>query len=244
MYKRINISVLIFLLVLIVFIGGIISFNLQNNKAEIKEDESYEEIYMVIPTYGYVPEDMDKVIKEMNKISMEKCNVKVKLIYTNVEDMNKSNELKLIAGEQIDIMPCLGSEKFNDYISNGTITDLNELMEYYGSEISSIFPKVEWEAFKKNSGIFGIPTVNSENGSEGLVIRKSIWDNLKFENISIPNAQTGYYKSVEEFDTFLSSIFEQIKITETLNSDANQNNIMQLTPCTNTYDSVVINVNF
>lgn len=239
MYKKVNISILVFLLVLIIFIGGIITFSIRNNTSDTNENKYYEEICMVIPTYGYVPEDMDDVLRQMNKISIEKCNVKVKLIYTNVEDMNKSNELRLIAGEQIDLMPCLGSEEFNDYISNGTIANLDDLMEKDGSDILSIFPEIVWEAFKKNSVTYGIPTISYGNGSEGLIIRKSIWDSLNIEDTSIPNVQSGYFTNVDEFDTFLTPIFNQIKEKETVNSGESQNNIMKLTPCTNIYDSVV-----
>ena len=35
---------------------------------------------MVLPTYGYIPDDMDLVTGKMNEITMDKCGVKVNYI--------------------------------------------------------------------------------------------------------------------------------------------------------------------
>mgnify|MGYP000715476394 FL=1 len=55
---------------------------------------------MVLPTYGYIPDDMDLVTGKMNEITMDKCGVKVNYIYTNVAEMYLNCAVRLKAGKR------------------------------------------------------------------------------------------------------------------------------------------------
>ena len=115
-----------------------------------EKTKKYEEITMVLPTYGYIPDDMDLVTGKMNEITMDKCGVKVNYIYTNVAEMYLNCAVRLKAGEKIDLMPGMNENELNSYIADGMITPLDAYVEKDGEVLRGAYPEKLWNMTEKN----------------------------------------------------------------------------------------------
>lgn len=219
-------------------IGSIFFFEYRMEKGT-QTVESYEEIYMVLPTYGYVPEDMEAVLDAMNQISIKRCGVKVNYIFSNVSDMAVTMNLRLEAGEQIDLMPVMEGRSLASYIASGKLAPLNDLLDGYGAGIRKMYPSKLWEALGKDGTIYAIAPLNSMMKAEGLLIRADILDALDVDPAKLTQAYDAKEKhTVADVDRLLSPLFQQIAVSDKLLADGSAVADKKLVPGSNNYGGI------
>ena len=187
-------------------------------QTDISEEKTkkYEEITMVLPTYGYIPDDMDLVTGKMNEITMDKCGVKVNYIYTNVAEMYLNCAVRLKAGEKIDLMPGMNENELNSYIADGMITPLDSYVEKDGEVLKGAYPEKLWNMTEKNQKHYSVCALDHGAVKEGLLIRREVLKAIDVEEEEILHAWNLKEKhDYEALDEIFTPIFEKIK-----NSDA------------------------
>ena len=181
-----------------------------------EKTKKYEEITMVLPTYGYIPDDMDLVTGKMNEITMDKCGVKVNYIYTNVVEMYLNCAVRLKAGEKIDLMPGMNENELNSYIADGMITPLDSYVEKDGEVLKGAYPEKLWNMTEKNQEHYSVCALDHGAVKEGLLIRREVLKAIDVEEEEILHAWNLKEKhDYEALDEIFTPIFEKIK-----NSDA------------------------
>ncbi|MCD8154215.1 MAG: ABC transporter substrate-binding protein [Clostridiales bacterium] len=189
-------------------------------KTETDESQMYEEIYMVLPTYGYVSEDMELVTDAMNEISIRECGVKVNYIFADVTDMETVCELRLEAREEIDLMPCMQVKTLLHYVSQGTIAPLDELLEDEGKDILAVYPDKEWEPLRLNGEIYAVSPMQEITNYEGFLVREDILAALQITLEEIVG-DYNYEKnvSIEAIDEMLTPVLEMVAASSEILED-------------------------
>lgn len=182
-------------------------------QTDISEEKTkkYEEITMVLPTYGYIPDDMDLVTGKMNEITMDKCGVKVNYIYTNVAEMYLNCAVRLKAGEKIDLMPGMNENELNSYIADGMITPLDSYVEKDGEVLKGAYPEKLWNMTEKNQKHYSVCALDHGAVKEGLLIRREVLKAIDVEEEEILHAWNLKEKhDYEALDEIFTPIFEKI----------------------------------
>lgn len=185
-----------------------------------QEKEKYKEITMVLPTYGYVPDDMELVASKMNEISIKKCGIKVNYIYTNVSELYLNCSIRLKAGEAIDLMPSMNGEELNSYISEGMLAPLDPYLEKEGSFLESAYPETLWKMSEKNGKHYSVCALEQGTVREGLLIRSDVLSAIGISEEEIleqwESKKEHNYKSLDEI---ISPVFDKIKKSDAVLED-------------------------
>lgn len=103
---------------------------------------------------GKVPSDQALVEEELNKISVEKLNVKVKTLYYD----NDKTLLALSSGEEYDmVFTCEWFNNFAVQAANGYFADLTDKVSTITPDLYKTMPDVVWEGAKIGGKIMAIP---------------------------------------------------------------------------------------
>ncbi|MBP8989875.1 MAG: ABC transporter substrate-binding protein [Clostridia bacterium] len=125
----------------------------QEKTTETQKGEPVELIW-IMGNPGKVPPDQAIVEEELNKISVEKLNVKMKTLYYD----NEKTMLALSTGEKFDM--CFTCEWFNNYAVQaqaGYFADITEKVKTVTPELYATMPEIVWEGAKVNGKIYAIP---------------------------------------------------------------------------------------
>lgn len=118
-----------------------------------------ETVVFAMPTFNRVPEDLSDIEEAINKITVEKANVKIDLQLYGVADYAQKVNLALQSGEQLDLFTSPG--QFANFAAKGQLYPLDDLIEEYGQEMMEILTQDFGEGLLKattlNGKIYGIP---------------------------------------------------------------------------------------
>lgn len=210
---------LLFCLLMLTLTVALCSIYFQKNIFS-QEKKEYKEITMVLPTYGFVPDDMELVTSKMNEISIKKCGIKVNYIYTNVSELYLNCSIRLKAGEEIDLMPSMNGEELNSYISEEMISELDPYLENEGSLLYSAYPKNLWKISEKNGKHYSVCALDQGTMKEGLLIRTDVLEKIGVNEEEILSQwelkKEHNYKTLDEV---ISPVFEKIKKSDAVLKD-------------------------
>ena len=98
------------------------------------------EIIQTFLTLGQTPRDLQLVQDAVNKITVEKINVKVKFLPISYPDYSQKINLMLTSGEQVDIALTTSILPTNLYTlqNQGLLQKLDSLYDKYGADIKKI----------------------------------------------------------------------------------------------------------
>lgn len=193
-----------------------------------------ETITMVLPTYGFVPDDMGEVLERMNERSEALCGVRIEPLFVSADDLELNAAVRLQGGEEIDLMPCMEGSLLARYIDAGEIAPLDELLDAYGRDIRASCPERQWEALGRDGTIYAVAPNLRSMSTEGLVIRRDVLDAA---GISPEELTAGWNPraphSVAEVDALLTPLFEAIRSSDAQLSDGAAVSGMKLAASTN-----------
>lgn len=221
------------LLVLLVLLTAGITMNL-NQKMRVEPTRDCDEITMILPTYGFVPDDMDRVLKRMNARSEMLCGVRITPIFINASDLEMNVDVRLKGGEEIDLMPCMEGSLLTRYIDEGIAAPLSGLLDEYGQDILATMPEQIWKVLSLNDEIYAVSSLNAVVNMEGLVIRKDVLDAVGVTKEElIQQWDPAQRHTMAQLDMFLTPLLEAIHTSDATLSDGGTISSMGLAASTN-----------
>jgi putative aldouronate transport system substrate-binding protein len=140
------------------------------------------------------PKNKDKVEAEINKITIAKANVKVKLLATEVPNYAQQINMMIAGGEKLDTFGTFPDPAghFATMLANKQIMDITDLVAKNAQDavkaISDVNPGY-LEGTKLNGRLYGLTCLFDKVASMYVSIRKDIADKYKFDVTQIKNAK-------------------------------------------------------
>jgi len=163
-----------------------------------ESNKPYEIIWHAI---GTPQRDVDKVMAEVSKYTLDKIGVTVKMTMHDWGDYNQKMQVISASGEPYDL--AFTSSWAFDYRNNagrGAFLPLNDLIDEYGKELKEAIPQALLEGVKLNGEVYAVPTYK-EIAFEQVFTVNDTWTN-KY------NLDLSGVKSLEDLEPFLQIIKE------------------------------------
>lgn len=161
--------------------------------------------------------DVDTVVAETNKITMEKINATVKFNIIDWGAYKDKMNVIITSGEVFDMMFTSSWADGTDVnMAKGAFAPLDELLEKYGQNILKLQPKEVWDTAKYQGKIYALPGYPISNASDGPIFRKDLVEKYQFDTTTV--------KSLKDLTPYLETIKKNEKgvtplLTMVLNGD-------------------------
>lgn len=159
----------------------------------------YEVVY-AYPTFDNVPPDIQLVQDEINKIAIEKINVKVKLLPISNSAFTNQINLMMSSGEKLDMIAMLGN--YSSQVTRGILYPIGEIMEENAQGTIDALGQDYYDATKVGGVSYGVPSIRDLAQNFGFVMRKDL-----VEDNNLP------LQSVKSFEEF-GDVFKALKESE------------------------------
>jgi putative aldouronate transport system substrate-binding protein len=173
------------------------------------------EIVLGYPVLGEVPADIDAVEEEINKITLEKINAKVKLSRISIGQWFQQKNLILAGTEQMDLF-VTSFEEYAGFVAKNQFLELDELLEKHGQDIQSVLGD-KLEAARINGNVYALPVNSFTDTGTALLMRKDLLEKHGIDIASI--------KGTNDLD----AVFQTMKEQENLYGVAPPNGPMPMT---------------
>jgi maltose-binding protein MalE len=198
MFKR-KIPVILFIIFLSANVGcDDIKYNsirnIFNSVPEYNEEQDeleYGDLTVAIPASSSSQKDyFDSIIEELNNITLNAINTKVKFIYMSQSHLSYETHYQLSSGN-CDIVLCQnGSLGYSSdtslpyFVSQGLIKDITEMLPVYAPEMNEMFHSVNYFDYMKiNDRIYRIPYYIPVSDMPIAVIRKELLEDNGIQDI-------------------------------------------------------------
>lgn len=158
--------------------------------------EKPTELTVAFPIFAAQPKDMQLVEDAVNKIALEKINVKVKLLPISFSNWTQQTNLMFSSGEKLDLIPTIYT--YNLAVAQGQLIPLDELLEKYGQGIIAALDPAYLDAAKVKGVIYGVPTLHEMATVNGVTMRKDIVDKYQID--------TSKLQSLEDLEEVLKTV--------------------------------------
>ncbi|MBR5157115.1 MAG: ABC transporter substrate-binding protein [Clostridia bacterium] len=145
--------------------------------------------------------DHQMVYDEVNKYIEPKIGATVKNISIIGAEYNEKIRLIMASGEKFDIL-YTGGSGYTNYVKNGSLAPMDDLLEEYGKEIKEITPEYALNAAKLNGVLYGLPFFKDYAVEHTVYYNKDMADKYNLD-----------MDSVKEFKD-LAPIYEVIRDNE------------------------------
>jgi putative aldouronate transport system substrate-binding protein len=195
-YKRFSIITLISAALLV-----FTACSSEKESAIVPDDTNkpYEAV-MAYSIFEAMPRDIQLVEDEINKITVPKINVKVKLAPISATNYRQQINLMLSGSEKIDLL-AVYSDSFGSYVSKGQLLPLNNLLDKYGEGIRVIVDKDYLRAGTVDGKLYAVTTTMKPASAYGAMIRKDLLDKYRIDASEI--------KSLADFEQILKFMKEK-----------------------------------
>lgn len=169
----------------------------ENSQAATEEQTSNpDEIVYSFVTFNKIPDNTQAIEEAINKITVPKINVKVKLKPLAISNYAQQVNLDIASGEKLDIFHTLGD--LNQYISKNVTLPLDDLLEQYGQETMQILGADFLKSTQANGKTYAIPAYKGYAIAPNLVYREDIMKELGVSPSSIT--------SIEDLDELFAKV--------------------------------------
>ncbi|MBO5998054.1 MAG: carbohydrate ABC transporter substrate-binding protein [Lachnospiraceae bacterium] len=153
-------------------------------------DGSYDEIEIMFWSPATVPQDVDLVEEEINKITREKAGLEINLNIVEMASYITQVNLYMSAGTQIDLMVTLpgGPAHFNSMSSLNQLQDITDLLPEYAPDVLAQIPEGWIDATVLNGRIYAVPTLNDKTSRFGFACRTDILEETGVDPESVKTA--------------------------------------------------------
>lgn len=157
-----------------------------------------EEIVYAYVTFNKLPgsSQLQTVEKAIDKITVPKINVKVKLKPLAISNYNQQVSLAMQSGEQLDVFHTLGD--LNQYIAKNECAPLDDLISKYGKETKDSVGATFLKATQSNGKTYAVPANKGVALAPDLVYRSDIMKELGVDPSSI--------KSISDLDALFAKV--------------------------------------
>lgn len=160
-----------------------------------------DEIVYAYVTFNKLPNSsqLQNVENAIDKITVPKINVKVKLKPLSVSNYSQQVSLAMQSGEQLDVFHTLGD--LNQYMSKNELAPLDDLLNKYGKETKDIIGSAFLKTTESNGKTYAIPSYKGVAIAPNLVYRTDIMQALGVDPSSI--------KSIDDLDALFAKVKEK-----------------------------------
>ncbi|WNS46090.1 ABC transporter substrate-binding protein [Paenibacillus sp. MMS20-IR301] len=168
------------------------SANSSGNKGE-----PYEVVY-AYPAFSNVPADIQEVQEAINKIAVDKINVKVKLLPISNSAFTNQINLMLSSGEKLDMFAMLSN--YSNQVAKGALYPIGNIMEANAQGTIDALGVDYYNATKVGGVSYGVPSLRDLAQDFGIVVRKDIVDkyNIDLDNVKAFDDFEFIFKAVKE----------------------------------------------
>ncbi len=155
-----------------------------------------EEKDLVWYMIGSAPNDLDKVMTEVSKITKEKIGVGVKMYQVTNADYPKKIQTMLNSGEEFDL--CFINQMQLDNIRKGNFYELSDMLQKQGKDMVENIPAEVFDLAKIDGKLYGIPTY-----------KETAWQNTWMVNAQIAekyNIDYSQITTLEEMEPLLQKV--------------------------------------
>lgn len=171
----------------------------ETKKEETKNEASEKPVTVKWFMFGDKAPDHDLVMKEVNKILVEKINVELDLEMIPQGEFNDKMKLASTAGEEFDLVFTANwLNSFDENMSRDAFLPLNKLFNEYGQDIKGQVPPWLLDVGKVDGELYAIPNQQIVARQLGVVIQKEYADKYGFNKTSL--------KDIRELEPFLDQI--------------------------------------
>ncbi len=162
---------------------------------------------VVIFTYNYMgnPDQatIDGVLEKVNEI-MNPLGVNIKLELTMSSSYWDEFTMRMASGERVDLA-AITDNRYSNYVANGSLLPLDDLIEEYGQGIKDAFGGEEelgWllEATRMNGSLYSIPVIDDKFNCDVVTFQKALIDKYGLDYQSI--------KTIADIEPLLAVIKE------------------------------------
>lgn len=150
-------------------------------------DDKPVELVFAFLNVASIFKDLQKVEDEINKITQEKINAKIKLMPIDVAAWTQQTNLILAGSEPLDLIVSSATLNYSSQVAKGQIIALDDLIEQYAPDIKHTMPAEILAGAKLNGVTYGIPSVRDFATDYGYIARKDILDK---HNIDLSTVKT------------------------------------------------------
>ncbi|MFP4977584.1 ABC transporter substrate-binding protein [Paenibacillus sp. CN-4] len=151
-----------------------------NAGTETKSDE--KPVELIWYTIGAPQKDLDKVVEEVNKYTLEKINATIDMKMIDFGDYTQKMQVMAASGEPMDIL--FTSSWAFDYVQNarkGAFMELDDLLEKYGKGIKETIDPAFLEGSKVDGHNYAIPANKELPAQEVFRFNKELLDKHKLD---------------------------------------------------------------
>lgn len=143
---------------------------------------SGDAVELKITMPGDRPADTDKLIAAIE----EKCplNIKLNLVFIPHADIAEKTRLSLASGETNDLVWTSGDTDLVDYVNQGYIDPLDDLLNEYGPDILAMRPDEMWDNGRLNGNIYAIPLGTYNRFMMHYNVRKDLREEMGWPEIT------------------------------------------------------------
>lgn len=198
MKKRVGSALAIFLATVLLFSGC------SGGKGKSQSSSSSGPVTVKVAfmsLYGN-PKDQTQVEDAINKITVDKANVKISLMPISGAQWQQQMNLIMAGNEQLDLT--VVANQYSTFVSQNKLLPLDDLLSKYGQGITKAFDDVNKNALKDvkvNGKIYAIPTVRIYGQAYGIDMRQDIADAVGVKN--------GATMTLDQAETMLKAVKEK-----------------------------------
>ncbi|MBO5197952.1 MAG: ABC transporter substrate-binding protein [Lachnospiraceae bacterium] len=125
--------------------------------------------------FGTEPEDHDMVMEELNKLLVEKINVKLDLEWIAESEYETRVKLAVSSGEDFDLLWVSNwMNQFNEYVAEEALMPLNDLIEEYGQGIDETLEDWVLNFGTVGDTIYAIPCLQILANQRCVMVQKDL----------------------------------------------------------------------
>lgn len=116
-----------------------------------------EPVTLKIIMRGEAPNDMDKIVEEMERRMADTINVKLNLVWMPNADITQMTRLSLASGETNDLIWHPGRTDMTTMVNSGYLLQLDDLVEQYAPTFLADRPEQMIEYSRYKDGLYALP---------------------------------------------------------------------------------------
>lgn len=150
------------------------------------------------PAFSNIPADIQEVQEAINKISVDKINVKVKLLPISNSAFTNQINLMLSSGEKLDMFAMLST--YSNQVAKGALYPIGNIMEANAQGTIDALGVDYYNATKVGGVSYGVPSLRDLAQDFGIVVRKDIVDkyNINLDEVTTFDDFELIFKAVKE----------------------------------------------
>lgn len=144
------------------------------------------ELTMALPVFGAIPQDMEAVQAEINKITQAEINTTVTILPISVGTFGQQMNLMMSGGEKLDLAFAFGAGGFySSMATTGKVLPIDDLLAQYGQGAVDVIGADYIKGAAIDGKIYGVPVNGAFSQKAAIYMRKDLVEKHNIDVTSI-----------------------------------------------------------